>query len=1106
MSSEFSVHESVTDTVLLSDDVVPVATAYDAEWQAMFHQLVCYRIQHGHCHVSRHDRSHPRLVSWLQKQAALFHKGRLSQDKQKELEALGLEWDAMDDRPGRKNHNEDRWEARFAEIVAFKKEHGHLRITLKNQSSPGLMHWRDNQRIRFESGVLTTEQKTKLDSIGFEWEPPRRISPALEKHNVELWERMFERLLAFREAHGHCQVPKSWKSDASLAAWVGVQRRHFRDNKLIPERQRRLEEIGFAWKSDKLHFAGGWEARFAEMVAFKEKHGHLRITKKNQLTAGLMHWRDNQRIRFRSGVMPVEQKAKLEALGFEWENPTRLSPAKEVHNETLWESMFAKLQAFREAHGHCQVPHSKTGDQILGKWVQRQRYHHRKNTLLPERQQRLEEIGFVWHSDKLHFVGGWERRYAEVVAFKEKHGHLQITKTNEPSAGLSHWRDNQRIRLRSGVMKPEQKARLDALGFEWEPPGWHTDALLQIQEAQWQSKYEQLTAFNMAHGHSRVPKNWKENPALGQWLQKQRSKFRKGTGGGGLLPKRLAMLDALGTNWRETPPSPPRRQSPAVSPDAPKAKWEGRYARLVDFHRQNGHSNVPGHPDRLLRKWVLEQRKKYGEGNLEPDQITRLEALGFSWVTPNARPAVPPVQRERGPSIWDQRFAELQAFVADHGHFRVPKRKEELKTLRNWVVAQRVYRRCGSLSSAHQEKLEALGFPWEPGQGGRQRQPSQNWDEHLRELIAFKERTGHTRVPHNYGPDKKLGGWLVRQRALHRQRRLPPDRVRQLDEVGVEWNPSGGRVPQNRSSGGSSRTSDQRMAELREFHAKHGHANVPTKYPPNPLLGNWVSNTRISYKKGQLSSGRIHELEELGFRWRGERNNAPILTITWEENFAKLLEFHRVHGHANVRSTDPDHHALATWVNSQRMKHRRGTLQADRAQKLESIGLKWGKAEYQAGLLRSWDQRFDELAAFRRQHGHPHVSKADKSHHSLDIWAKTQRMYYHQGKLSVNQIQRLESIGFNWNGKEGWWERQFRRWEAATQRRRTRHLTAIRDADDDLAKWERTQRNLHHLGKLSAEKAKLLTRAGLIFDPPSSAASQTGPPTSAAAKPTSLKP
>lgn len=919
-------HESDPDVGAAQHDGMLAEAEHDSLWLAMFHQLVFYHLQNGHCFVPLRDRRHPQLAAWLERQVVLFHKGRLSKNQQREMEALGMEWDYGDDRRKSRQHAETRWEERFAEMVSFKKKHGHLRITLKNQLSAGLMHWRDNQRIRFRKGVMSPEQKTRLEAIGLEWVQPGRLSPAMEEHNVALWESMFEKLLTFREEHGHCQVPQA-----------------------------------------------------------------------------------------------------------------------------------------------------KGTSEMLGKWVQRQRYYHKKGELRPERLRRLEEIGFGWKSDKLHFASGWEGRFAELVAFKEAHGHLRITKANESSPGLSHWRDNQRIRLRSGALKPEQQAKLDALGFEWEPPGWNTSALEEIQETQWQSKLAQLAAFKVAQGHNRVPKNWRENPALGQWLQKQRSKFRKGSGVDGLLPERLAKLDALGTEWRENPPSPPRRQLASALPPDPKAKWEHRYARLVEFHRLNGHANVPGHPDRLLRKWVLEQRAKHAEGSLGADQITRLEALGFSWQTPTP-PRAASVQRVRGSSIWDQRFAELQTFVAKHGHFRVPKKQAEFKRLRHWVTAQRVYHRRGSLMPVHREKLEAAGFPWEPGLNGRggNRDSSTSWEDHARDLTAFKERHGHTRVQHHRGPDMKLGDWLIRQRRLHRLGRLSPERFQRLEALGVEWNP-----PRGVTHHGSS---NQRMAELREFHAQHGHTNVPTKNSPNPLLGNWVSNTRISYKNGQLSAGRIQELEALGFRWQGERISSITLAATWEESFTKLLEFQRTHGHVNVRSTDTDNSTLAAWVITQRVKHRRGTLQTDRVRKLEAIGFKWGKAAYQPGLLRSWNQRFDELGAFRRQYGHPHVSKADKEHRSLEIWVKTQRVYYHQGKLSADQIQRLESIGFTWDGSAGWWQRQFRRWEAATQRRRTRHLTAIGDSDDDLAKWEQTQRNLQRMGKLSAEKASLLTRAGLVFE------------------------
>ncbi|MDH4452728.1 MAG: hypothetical protein QE570_06080 [Verrucomicrobiota bacterium] len=53
--------------------------------------------------------------------------------------------------------------------------------------------------------------------------------------------------------------------------------------------------------------------------------------------------------------------------------------------------------------------------------------------------------------------------------------------------------------------------------------------------------------------------------------------------------------------------------------------------------------------------------------------------------------------------------------------------------------------------------------------------------------------------------------------------------------------------------------------------------------------------------------------------------------------------------------------------------------------------------------------------------------------------------------------------------------------KTATQRRRTRHLTAIGDADDDLAQWEPTKRNPYRQSKLNTEKSNLLKRAGLMF-------------------------
>jgi hypothetical protein len=1114
----------------------------DVAWLGMFHQLVFFKSQTGHCLLREGDRKHARLAAWLRQQGDLYHKQKLPEMKQRELEALGVEWDLFTPEGKSGHRNAKRWEERYIELLAFKEKHGHLHVTKKNQLSAGQMHWRDNQRLRFQSGVMHEDEKQRLDAIGFEWENPERWSPAKEEHNVILWESMFEKLLAFREVHGHCQVSKGKEGDEVLAKWVQKQRMHQRNNALLPERRQRLEEIGFAWKSDKLHFTDGWEGRYAELVAFKEKHGHLHITKTNQLSAGQPHWRDNQRLRFKSGVMSDEQKAKLEAIGFEWENPQRLSPSMEEHNVILWESMFERLLAFRAVHGHCQVSNGREGDEVLAKWVQRQRMHQRNNALLPERRQRLEEIGFAWKSDRLHFTDGWEGRYAELLAFKEKHGHLRVTRKNQLSEGQMHWRDNQRLRFKSGVMSDEQKAKLEAIGFEWENPERLSPAKEEHNVILWESMFEKLLAFRAVHGHCQVQKCKGEDEVLAKWVQRQRTHKRNNA----LLPERQQRLEEIGFAWKsdklhlrdgwegryaellafkekhghlrvtktnqlsagqmhwsdnqrlrfqngamseeqkakldaigfdfEPPSQKPPSDNSRVSDQRAVEKWERRYARLTAFQRLHGHANVPGHPDRELRKWVLEQRLSHAQGDLDETRVARLEELGFVWELPAMRRR-PTGTSARVPHIWEQRFEELQAFVATHGHFRVPKKADEFKLLRQWVVSQRVYRRKGCLREAHLQKLDAIGFPWDPGKDAMS---SISREDYLRDLAAFKERHGHTRVPHHRGPDMKLGGWLLRQRRRKCAGRMEPDLQRKLDALGVEWNPSRGKSLLPRANGGKP-SSDVRMNELRDFHAIHGHANAPTKNAANQLLGNWVSNTRISYKKGQLSAQRIQELEALGFSWHVPRNAIRRSGGTWETRFAQLVTFKETHGHMKVSVKDPVHSTLAHWLFDQRKQHRKGRLLPDKLKRLKGIGVRFSRPIIPPDYQLLWEQHFPELLEFRSKNSHPHVSKADKAHLSLEKWAKTQRYLYRKRMLSAEHIQSLESIGFQWSGREAFWQRQVKRWLSVSQSRRTRQLTINGSADDDLAKWEQIQRSRYLQGRLSEVKASMLRRCGLVF-------------------------
>jgi hypothetical protein len=86
--------------------------------------------------------------------------------------------------------------------------------------------------------------------------------------------------------------------------------------------------------------------------------------------------------------MPSKRRQRLHELVFVWD-------AREV----AWENGFNYLKIYKDRNGHCQVPKTyKEDDFELGSWVSVQRGN--KNQMSSERQQRLNELGFLWKPQK----------------------------------------------------------------------------------------------------------------------------------------------------------------------------------------------------------------------------------------------------------------------------------------------------------------------------------------------------------------------------------------------------------------------------------------------------------------------------------------------------------------------------------------------------------------------------------------------------------------------------------------------------------------------------------------------------------------------------------
>ncbi|MBM3890957.1 MAG: hypothetical protein FJ388_17740, partial [Verrucomicrobia bacterium] len=138
-----------------------------------------------------------------------------------------------------------------------------------------------------------------------------------------------------------------------------------------------------------------------------------------------------------------------------------------LSQDAHWEQMLAALVRFQQRHGHCQVPKSPPGEPALARWVAGQRKLKRAGDLRPDRQQRLEAIGFPWEVRQTR-IAHWERRYAQLLRFRRRHGHSCVPAEWRKDRGFGAWVVKQRRHKRAGRLSAERIRRLDEIGFVWE--------------------------------------------------------------------------------------------------------------------------------------------------------------------------------------------------------------------------------------------------------------------------------------------------------------------------------------------------------------------------------------------------------------------------------------------------------------------------------------------------------------------------------------------------------------------------------------------------------------------------------------------------------------
>ena len=147
------------------------------------------------------------------------------------------------------------------------------------------------------------------------------------------------------------------------------------------------------------------------------------------------------------------------------------------------------------------------------------------------------------------------------------------------------------------ILISTRRERLESIGFVWDP-----------LDKKWEDMFAKLKEYRQLHGDCLVPRGYKEDPALGIWVNTQRMRREV------LDPARRERLDSIEFVW-----------------DPLDKKWEDMFAKLKEYRQLHGDCVVPKDykEDPSLGKWVVAQRSKRGE--LDLNRRERLESIGFVW-------------------------------------------------------------------------------------------------------------------------------------------------------------------------------------------------------------------------------------------------------------------------------------------------------------------------------------------------------------------------------------------------------------------------------------------------------------------------------------------
>lgn len=263
--------------------------------------------------------------------------------------------------------------------------------------------------------------------------------------------------------------------------------------------------------------------------------------------------------------------------------------------------------------------------------------------------------------------------------------------------------------------------------------------------------------------------------------------------------------------------------------------------------------------------------------------------------------------------------------------------------------------------------------------------------ELLKAFVAKENRLPSTREKYN---DFLIGSWIVNQRTHHRKGQLSHDEISKLEAI-PHWTWGIHRLPW-----------DQHYDLLVEFVTIHGRLPKSGDIHRDANLGTWMYGQYRSHNCGKLNDVRIARLNLIpGWKWRKPK----IIQKSWKEWYDLLIKFIESYQRPPKHNESIDGFNLGNWLSIQFTRYNNGTLLPERIAMLELIpGLAW-----RIPRIDPWEKWYDSLQEFVTLYQRFPRNREAYKEFNLGDWVQTQRNNYKAGKLTQDQILKLELLP-NW--------------------------------------------------------------------------------------------